>query len=69
MKCQVCKQNDATVHFTEIEGAEKRVIHLCDECAREKSGLVPKQAAISLSEIISSLVPSVAGETAEVLKT
>jgi protein arginine kinase activator len=69
MKCQICKENEATVHFTEIEGSEKRVIHLCDECAREKSGLMPKQAAVSLNEIISSLIPSVAGETAEMLKT
>jgi protein arginine kinase activator len=69
MKCQICKQNDATVHFTEIEGAEKRMYHLCEDCAREKTGLVPKQPAINLNDIISSLIPSVAGETAEVLKT
>ena len=69
MKCLVCKQNEATVHFTEIEGSEKREIHLCEECARDKSGLVPKQAAINLNEIISSLIPSVVGETVEMLKT
>lgn len=69
MKCQACKQNDATVHFTEIEGAEKRVIHLCEDCARQKSGVPPKQAAINLNDVLNSLIPSMAGETAEVLRT
>jgi protein arginine kinase activator len=69
MKCQACKQNDATVHFTEIEGSEKREIHLCEECAREKSGLIIKQQAMNLSEVLSSLIPPLAGETAEMLKT
>ena len=69
MKCQICKQNDATVHFTEIEGSEKRVVHLCEECAREKSGLVPKQASVGLNELLNSLIPAMAGETAEMLKT
>lgn len=69
MKCQACNQNEATVHFTEIEGNEKRVVHLCEECAREKTGLVPKHTAVNLNEILSSLIPSVSGETAEMLKT
>jgi len=39
MKCQGCKQKEATVHFTEIvdEGAVK--LHLCPDCAQAK-GLV-----------------------------
>ena len=36
MKCQVCDLKDATAHWTEIEGAEKRVIHLCEECSQAK---------------------------------
>jgi len=35
MKCQVCDRKDATVHSTEIEGAVKRVTHLCEDCAHD----------------------------------
>jgi len=53
MECQACHKNRATVHLTEISGSEKKEIHLCDECAREK-GVAMK--ATSLPEILSSVI-------------
>ena len=67
MKCQLCKKREATVHFTDIEGAEKKEIHLCEECAREKSGMPPK--GVTLEEIFSNLIQQHSKESAEVLKT
>ena len=45
MQCQVCNQNEATVHSTEIEGPEKRVIHLCQECAQKRYMTLPALAS------------------------
>jgi protein arginine kinase activator len=36
MKCQFCS-NPATVHVTNILNKEKREMHLCEACAREKN--------------------------------
>lgn len=33
MICQNCQQRQATVHLTEIEGATKKEVHLCEPCA------------------------------------
>ena len=40
MKCQFCS-NPATVHLTDIVHKQKREMHLCDACAREKN-LIPE---------------------------
>lgn len=37
MKCQNCKQNNATYHKVEIINGEKSEIHLCSECALNAS--------------------------------
>ncbi|HZV02208.1 MAG TPA: UvrB/UvrC motif-containing protein [Planctomycetota bacterium] len=36
MICESCKQNLATVHLTEIVQKQKKELHLCEDCAREK---------------------------------
>jgi protein arginine kinase activator len=36
MLCQVCGQNPATIHFTEIQNAVKKELHICEECANAK---------------------------------
>ncbi len=33
MICQNCQQRPATVHLTEIDGATKKEVHLCEPCA------------------------------------
>ncbi|MCA9254833.1 MAG: UvrB/UvrC motif-containing protein [Phycisphaerales bacterium] len=40
--CQLCHEQPATVHLTNIlDGGEKRERHLCEACA-EKEGVLPK---------------------------
>lgn len=39
MKCQFCSK-PATIHLTDIVHKQKREMHLCDACAREKN-LIP----------------------------
>ncbi len=36
MKCQLCNNNEATVHLTEIINNKVSKLHICEECAREK---------------------------------
>lgn len=52
--CESCGEREATVHFTEIVGNEKRVTNLCEECARQKSVL--GQTTVSLADLLGALV-------------
>ncbi len=36
MTCDLCGQNEATVHLTEIIDDQTRELHLCESCAHEK---------------------------------
>ena len=36
MLCQRCKKKQATVHMTEIEGGEKKEVHLCEDCSQRR---------------------------------
>jgi len=36
MKCESCNKNAAVVHLTDVSNNQKREIHLCEECAKEK---------------------------------
>ena len=35
MKCENCKNNEATVKYTEIINGEKKEMHLCEKCSHE----------------------------------
>lgn len=36
MICDVCKEGDAVIQLTEIEGSGVRLLHLCERCAAER---------------------------------
>lgn len=59
MQCQICKQNTATIHLTEIIEGQRNESHLCESCA-QKQGVAVK-AQIPLNELLGSLLS--AGET------
>jgi len=48
MKCEKCRQNDATIHLTEIIKNVKSEFHLCEKCAR-LVGINSKFSNFSLS--------------------
>ncbi len=54
MKCESCNDKDATVHYTEIDGNEKREIHLCEECYREK--VTPVQKVVDFADLLKTLL-------------
>lgn len=38
MLCDICKKNEATIHIQEITNGQKKVIHMCQECAATQHG-------------------------------
>jgi len=55
MLCQNCNKKPATIHLTEIiNEEEKREVHLCEECAKEK-GLHYK-THFSIQDLLGNLI-------------
>ena len=53
MLCDICAKNPATVHLTEIVDEQMNELHLCEECAREKSAAMEQQ--FGLSDLLAGL--------------
>ena len=53
MLCNICGKNQATVHLTEIIDDQMNELHLCEECAREKSTQMESQ--FGLSDLLAGL--------------
>lgn len=54
MLCDVCNKNQATVHLTEIIDEQMNELHLCEECARQKSAQMESQ--FGLSDLLAGMV-------------
>ncbi|MDD5005262.1 MAG: UvrB/UvrC motif-containing protein [Candidatus Omnitrophica bacterium] len=54
MLCDVCGKNQATVHLTEIVDEQMTELHLCEECARQKSSQMEQQ--FGLADLLAGLV-------------
>lgn len=53
MLCDVCGKNQATVHLTEIVDEQMNELHLCEECARQKS--IEMEQQFGLSDLLAGL--------------
>ena len=53
MLCDVCKQNEAKVHLTEIADGKTRKVDLCEECSREKG--VENNPSFALADLLLGL--------------
>ena len=47
MLCDICDKNPATVHLTEIIDDQMNELHLCEECAHQKSLQMEQQFGLS----------------------
>lgn len=54
MLCDVCGKNPATVHLTEIINDQMNELHLCEQCAHQKSMKMDQQ--FGLSELLGGMV-------------
>ena len=52
MLCNICGKNPATIHIQEIIGAEKKVLHLCQECAEKKAREDTEFKDFNLAEVL-----------------
>jgi protein arginine kinase activator len=53
MQCDICGKKKATVHLTEIVDEQMSEMHLCEECAREKSNQMEQQ--FGLADLLAGL--------------
>ena len=64
MICDICGKKKATVHLTEIVDEQMSEMHLCEECARQKSSQMEQQ--FGLADLLAGLSdPSKAVTTKE----
>jgi protein arginine kinase activator len=53
MVCDICGKKKATVHLTEIVDEQMSEMHLCEECARQKSAQMEQQ--FGLADLLAGL--------------
>jgi protein arginine kinase activator len=53
MLCDICGKNQATVHLTEIVDGQMAELHLCEDCAKEKSLQMEQQ--FGLADLLAGL--------------
>ncbi len=53
MQCDVCGKKKATVHLTEIVDDQMTELHLCEDCAKEKS--VQMEQQFGLADLLAGL--------------
>lgn len=58
--CQSCKQNPATIHYTEIRDAEKKELHVCEACAQSQ-GMTSGPVLTALPPMLAELVKAPRG--------
>ncbi len=55
MFCEICKKNQATIHIQEIVNTQKKVLHICAECAAKKTQDDPALKGFNLAEMLYNL--------------
>ncbi len=55
MICEICNKNPATIHIQEIVNGEKKVLHICAECAAKKSSDDPMLQGFNVAEMLYNL--------------
>lgn len=55
MLCSICGKNPATIHIQEISGTEKKVLHLCQECAEKRASEDAGFQEFNLAEVLFQL--------------
>lgn len=55
MECQECHKREATLHFAQTVNGNKKEMHLCEQCAREKGYLSGQEDGYSLHDLLFGL--------------
>ncbi len=54
MQCQICNNNNATIHLTEISDGVRSEMHICEHCAAEQD--IAVKSHIPINELLSGLL-------------
>jgi len=54
MQCQICNNNNATIHLTEISDGVRSEMHICENCAAEQD--IAVKSHIPINELLSGLL-------------
>lgn len=57
MQCEECGKRPATVHITQIESGKKTDMHLCEQCAVQKSPM-NMSTTFSVNDLVAGLLGS-----------
>jgi protein arginine kinase activator len=66
MKCQFCS-NPATVHHTDIINKQKREMHLCEACAREKNLISDDPDGLNIPAVLQVVLGSLPAQARDPL--
>lgn len=58
MVCERCNNNDATVYVTKLVNGEKKEIHYCEECAKQKDDM-DFETPFTTNNFLANLIDSV----------
>ncbi|MFH1904792.1 MAG: UvrB/UvrC motif-containing protein [bacterium] len=64
MICQICNEQQATVHYTEIISNKAVELHLCEDCAREKE-IIGQSGNFPMADLVKGLTGFVGTEDEE----
>ncbi|MBN1522611.1 MAG: UvrB/UvrC motif-containing protein [Candidatus Aureabacteria bacterium] len=54
MQCDICKKNEAVVHYAEVINGEIRKLNICEQCAKDKGfGL---EVSFSLGDMLAGII-------------
>jgi len=53
MKCECCKQTEATIHLTQVIDGEVKKLNLCQDCAQENG--IDLNSPISITDVLLGL--------------
>src|SRR5437870_8020337 len=51
MQCQFCS-NPATVHLTRVTGLKKKVVHLCETCAKQNEVVGATKSELNIQAVV-----------------
>lgn len=60
MQCQICNNNEATIHLTEIVDSMRSEMHLCENCATEQG--IAVKSHMPINELLGNLLSSAPAE-------
>jgi len=62
MKCQFCRKNSATIHFTNVVGNDVQKIHICRSCAEARGFDYLRKSNFEKNDLLAGLVDSTSQE-------